>query len=145
QHFTTVVSQLEEGVAVIDRDGRIESVNPAARRIFGIEEAGDLSGVTIADLPLTLLDTNAQPMSTARHPVARTLATGETITGYVFGVDRSDGQRRWLSGSSRLLNPGDPDSSAVSSFADITEYRASRRHLEYQATHDSLTGLANRS
>src|SRR5690606_225833 len=69
QHFTTVVSQLEEGVAVIDRDGRIESVNPAARRIFGIEEAGDLSGVTIADLPLTLLDTNAQPMSTARHPV----------------------------------------------------------------------------
>ncbi|NEW27754.1 diguanylate cyclase domain-containing protein [Nocardia cyriacigeorgica] len=145
QHFTTVVSQLEEGVAVIDRDGRIESVNPAARRIFGIEDAGDLAGVSIAELPLTLLDTNAQPMSTARHPVARTLATGETITGYVFGVDRSDGQRRWLSGSSRLLNPGDPDSSAVSSFADITEYRASRRHLEYQATHDSLTGLANRS
>jgi diguanylate cyclase (GGDEF)-like protein len=77
--------------------------------------------------------------------VARTLATGETITGYVFGVDRVDGQRRWLSGSSRLLNPGDPRSSAVSSFADITEFRASRRQLEYQATHDSLTGLANRS
>ncbi|MET8651248.1 MULTISPECIES: sensor domain-containing diguanylate cyclase [Nocardia] len=146
QHFTTVVSQLEEGVVVIDRNGRIESANPAALRIFGSNPStGDLTGSTIDDLPLVLLDANAKPLPTARHPVARTLATGETITGYVFGVDREDGQRRWLSGSSRLLNPGDPHSAAVSSFADITEFRASRRQLEYQATHDSLTGLANRS
>nr|WP_280263476.1 diguanylate cyclase [Nocardia wallacei] len=144
QHFTTVVSQLEEGVVVIDRDGRIESVNPAAMRIFG-HDGDDLVGTRIDALPLALLDANAQPLPPMRHPVARTLATGETITRYVFGVDRPDGQRRWLSGSSRLLNPGDPDSPAVSSFNDITEFRASRRQLEYQATHDPLTGLANRS
>ncbi|MFI6166016.1 diguanylate cyclase domain-containing protein [Nocardia sp. NPDC051052] len=146
QHFTTVVSQLEEGVVVIDPDGRIESANPAAMRVFGSDESDDaLIGKTIQSLPLTLLDANAQPLAPTRHPIARTLATGETITGFVFGVDRPDGHRRWLSGSSRLLNPGDPRSSAVSSFADITEFRASRRQLEYQATHDSLTGLANRS
>jgi len=143
-HFTTVVFQLEEGVVVIDRSGCIESINPAAQRIFG-HDGGDLVGTSIAALPLSLLDANAQPMSAARHPVARTLATGETIARYVFGVDRPDGQRRWLSGSSRLLNPGDPNSPAVSSFNDITEFRASRRQLEYQATHDPLTGLANRS
>ncbi|WP_433724860.1 diguanylate cyclase domain-containing protein [Nocardia sp. CA-129566] len=145
QHFTTVVSQLEEGVVVIDRNGRIESANPAAVRIFGTDDRRELVGATIDELPMVLLDANAQPLPPSRHPVARTLATGETITGYIFGVDRHDGQRRWLSGSSRLLNPGDPDSPAVSSFADITEFRASRRQLEYQATHDSLTGLANRS
>ncbi|MCP2280559.1 PAS domain S-box-containing protein/diguanylate cyclase (GGDEF) domain-containing protein [Nocardia amikacinitolerans] len=146
QHFTTVVSQLEEGVVVIDRGGRIESANPAAHRIFGGDERhGDIVGRTIDELPMVLLDANAQPLPPSRHPMARTLATGETITGYIFGVDRRDGQRRWLSGSSRLLNPGDPDSPAVSSFADITEFRASRRQLEYQATHDALTGLANRS
>ncbi|WP_153412056.1 diguanylate cyclase domain-containing protein [Nocardia macrotermitis] len=144
QHFTTVVSQLEEGVVVIDRNGCIESINPAALRIFG-HEGGDLVGTSIMGLPLSLLDPNGQPLSATRHPVARTLATGETIARYVFGVDRPDGQRRWLSGSSRLLNPGDPDSPAVSSFNDITEFRASRRQLEYQATHDPLTGLANRS
>ncbi|MEU2033895.1 diguanylate cyclase domain-containing protein [Nocardia amamiensis] len=145
-YFTTVVSQLEEGVVVIDPEGRIESMNPAAKRIFGTEGPDrQVIGRTIQSLPLVLLDANAQPLPPSRHPVARTLATGETITGYIFGVDRVDGQRRWLSGSSRLLNPGDARSSAVSSFADITEFRASRRQLEYQATHDSLTGLANRS
>lgn len=144
QHFTSVVSQLEEGVVVIDADGRIESVNPAAQRIFGIEDR-HLVGTEITQLPLQLLDANAQPLPTTRHPVARTSSTGETITGYVFGVDRPDGQRRWLSGSSRILNPGEARSAVVSSFADITEFRAGRRQLEYQATHDGLTGLANRS
>ncbi|MGW0251207.1 diguanylate cyclase domain-containing protein [Nocardia goodfellowii] len=146
EYFTTVVSQLEEGVVVIDRDGRIESANPAAGRIFGKpEHAEELVGLSIHELPMVLLDANAQPLPPSRHPIARTLETGETITGYTFGVDRADGQRRWLSGSSRLLNPDDPHSPAVSSFADVTEFRASRRQLEYQATHDSLTGLANRS
>ncbi|WP_460727260.1 diguanylate cyclase domain-containing protein [Nocardia heshunensis] len=144
QFFTTVVSQLEEGVVVIDKDGRIESANPAARRIFGYD-ADDLVGTHIYDIPLCLLDANAQPMPTSWYPVIRTLATGEIVTRFVFGLDRPDGQRRWLSANSRLLNPDDPESAAVSSFNDITEFRASRRQLEYQATHDPLTGLANRA
>jgi len=146
QHFTAVVSQLEEGVVVIARGGIVESANPAALRIFGASEhADEVVGHDIEDLPLVLLDANSKPMPVTEHPMARTLATGEPFTGYVFGVDRRDGQRRWLSGSSRLLNPGDRYSSVVSSFSDITEFRASRHQLEYQATHDSLTGLANRS
>ncbi|MFI5782242.1 diguanylate cyclase domain-containing protein [Nocardia sp. NPDC051570] len=144
QHYATVVSQLEEGVVVIDRNGRIESINPAARRIFGHPD-DELIGLPLDALALALLDTHAQPLPPARHPLARTLATGETISRHVFGIDRPDGQRRWLSASSRLLNPEDPASSAVASFNDITEYRASRRQLEYQASHDPLTGLANRS
>ncbi|WP_328392387.1 diguanylate cyclase domain-containing protein [Nocardia sp. NBC_00416] len=145
QHFTTVVSQLEEGVAVIYRDGTIASANPAARRIFGIDDQTQLVGSDINELPLELLDANGRPMPRTRHPVARTLTTGETITAFVFAIVRPDGQRRWLAVSSRLLNPDERGTAAVCSFADITEYLASRRQLEYQATHDPLTGLANRS
>ncbi|MEU4838409.1 diguanylate cyclase domain-containing protein [Nocardia testacea] len=145
QHFTTVVSQLEEGVAVIYRDGTIASANPATRRIFGIDDRIPLVGSNITSLPLELLDSNGRSMPKEQHPVARTLATGETVTAYVFAVVRPDGQRRWLAVSSRLLNPDEKGTAAVCSFADITEYLASRRQLEYQATHDPLTGLANRS
>lgn len=145
QHFTTVVAQLEEGVAVIYRDGVIGSANPAARRILGLDEQLPVVGTTIAELPVEWMDANGAPMPPARHPVARTLATGETVTGFVFAIGRPDGRRRWLSVSSRLLNPDEPGAAAVCSFSDITEYLASRRQLEYQATHDPLTGLANRS
>lgn len=132
-------------MAVVHRDGRILSANPAARRILGLDERRELVGTDITRLPIPMRDTNGRPMPRSRHPVARTLMTGETVSGFVLGVTRPDGQHRWLAVSSGLLTPGDPESAAVCSFGDITEYRASRDQLEYQATHDSLTGLANRS
>ncbi|MFC6014434.1 diguanylate cyclase domain-containing protein [Nocardia lasii] len=144
-YFTTVVSQLEEGVLVVDRQGRVESLNPAGRRILGIDEADPVLGLHIDEVPLTMIDRDGAPLKSGRHPMAHTLATGEVITQYVFGIERADGQQVWLSCNCRLLNPDSPDSAGVSSFADITAYRASRRQLEYQATHDALTGLANRS
>ncbi|WP_446221803.1 diguanylate cyclase domain-containing protein [Nocardia sp. IBHARD005] len=144
-HFTTVVSQLEEGVLVVDRRGRIESINPAGKRILGIDDVGPVLGRLIDDLPMTMIDTDGRPLPPGKHPMAHTLATGEAITQFTFGIEHADGHQVWLSCNCRLLNPDSPDSSGVSSFADITEFRASRRQLEYQATHDALTGLANRS
>jgi GGDEF domain-containing protein/PAS domain-containing protein len=113
QHFQTVLTSLDEGVAVMDRDGRLEFRNPAA------------------------LD---------RHPLAQILRDGTPVNNRVYGVDRTDGQRIWLSGSHRLLNPEDPEHSAVlTSFSDITAQRAASEHLAHEATHDALTGLPNRT
>ncbi|MGV9822229.1 diguanylate cyclase domain-containing protein [Nocardia xishanensis] len=144
QHFTAIVSQLEEGVVVISRQGMIESINPAALRIFGCRGAR-LVGARFDRLPLRMVDTEGVPLPATRHPVARTMATGEPITRFVFGVDGTDHHRRWLTGSCRLLDPADRTSPVVSSFTDITATRASQRELQYQATHDGLTGLLNRS
>ncbi|MFF0544851.1 diguanylate cyclase domain-containing protein [Nocardia thailandica] len=144
-HFTAVVSQLEEGVIVVDPRGRVESVNPAARHILDIDPGLPLVGTRADQLPVTLLDQDGEPLPLDRHPLARTLLTGEAVSRFVFGVQYRTGHRAWLACNCRLLNPESPESSAVSSFSDVTEFRASRRQLEYQATHDSLTGLANRS
>ncbi|MFD6455093.1 diguanylate cyclase domain-containing protein [Nocardia sp. NPDC055165] len=145
-YFTTVVSQLEEGVLVVDRRGRLESINPAGKRILGIAaEAEPVLGLHIDELPMKMLDRDGRPLAPDQHPMARTLATGEAVTQFIFGVERTDGQLVWLSCNCRLLNPDSPESAGVSSFADITAFRASKRQLEYQATHDALTGLANRS
>ncbi|MFD4356427.1 diguanylate cyclase domain-containing protein [Nocardia sp. NPDC058519] len=144
-YFTTVVSQLEEGVLVVDRRGRLESINPAGKRILGIDDAEPVLGHLIDDLPMSMIDSDGRPLPPGKHPMAHTLATGEVITQFIFGIEHADGHQVWLSCNCRLLNPDSPDSSGVSSFADITEFRASRRQLEHQATHDALTGLANRS
>jgi diguanylate cyclase (GGDEF)-like protein/PAS domain S-box-containing protein len=144
QHFQTVVTLLDEGVAVMDRDGRLEFRNPAALRILGLPAEG-LGGVRrILDVPL--YDINGDPLDADRHPLAQILQDGTPVNNCVYGVDRTDGQRIWLSGSHRLLNPEDPEHSAVlTSFSDITAQRAASERLAHEAAHDALTGLPNRT
>lgn len=75
-----------------------------------------------------------------------TQRTGEPENWRVVRAQRPDGQSVWLAATSHTLNPHDsPPHKAVTSFTDITESRAARERLEYEATHDPLTGLANRT
>ena len=146
QHFQTVVTTLDYGVSIIGSDGRIESSNPAAQRMFGAhaEILETPPGSSALDFPI--YDTNGHLVDADRHPLTQIGQTGTPISDYVFGVDRFDGQRVWLSASYRLLNPDDPEHSAVLvSLTDITAQRTASERLAYEATHDSLTGLPNRA
>ncbi len=146
KYFQTVVATLDYGVAVIGSNGRVESSNPAADRIFGTapELIKNRPANSAFDFPI--YDTNGDLIGADRHPLTQIRQTGAPISDYVFGVDRSDGQRVWLCASYRLLNPDDPQQSAVLiSLTDITAQRAASQRLAYEATHDSLTGLPNRS
>ncbi|WP_396899662.1 diguanylate cyclase domain-containing protein [Mycolicibacterium sp.] len=146
QHFQSVVSSLEEGVIVMDRSGRPRTANPAARRILGVEAdvllRSDLGNAS----PFELCDDGGRPLTISHIPILETLVSGTPISGRTVGVARSDGSRIWLSVNCRLLNPFDPDDSAVLiSFSDITEQRSATERLAYQAAHDPLTGLPNRA
>jgi diguanylate cyclase (GGDEF)-like protein/PAS domain S-box-containing protein len=146
QHFQTVVTTLDYGVSIIGSDGFIESSNPAAQRMFGAhaEILETPPGSSALDFPI--YDTNGHLIGADRHPLTQIGQTGTPISDYVFGVDRFDGQRVWLSASYRLLTPDDPEHSAVLvSLTDITAQRTASERLAYEATHDSLTGLPNRA
>ena len=58
---------------------------------------------------------------------------------------RPDGTIRWASvGTTPVAIPGRRDPLLLTYAEDITDRRRSREMLEYQATHDELTGLPNR-
>jgi diguanylate cyclase (GGDEF)-like protein/PAS domain S-box-containing protein len=146
QHFQTVVNTLDYGVAVVGSDGHVESSNPAADRIFGTRPEVLKTRPANRALDAPIYDTNGHLVGADRHPLTQIRQTGTPITDYVFGVDRFDGQRVWLSASYRLLNPDDFQHSPVLiSLTDITAQRTASERLAYEATHDSLTGLPNRA
>ncbi|TWP52378.1 EAL domain-containing protein [Lentzea tibetensis] len=143
QHFTTVVASLEEGVFVVGQTGLIESANPAAERILGVREE-QLVGMSTTVVPL--YDERGARVPEADYPCALTRRTGLPHNGRIFRVRRRDGRDIWLSVSCRPLNQVSTFPAAVVvSFADITERRSIAARLEHDATHDALTGLANRT
>ncbi|OXM52573.1 sensor domain-containing protein [Amycolatopsis alba] len=142
RHYSTVVASLDEGVVVIGPGGLIESANPAACRIFGVDH-DDLIGIPCVTLELYDEQGRLPP---ARMPSVVTRRTRVTQTGLVLRLRRPDGGDVWISLTSRLLTPEDPSAMAVvTSFTDITERRAIGERLAHEATHDPLTELANRT
>jgi diguanylate cyclase (GGDEF)-like protein/PAS domain S-box-containing protein len=143
QYFTAVVASLEEGVVVLNRDGLVESANPATARIL------DLPVEDILAVPpgsFELFDERGMTITGAEFPLAVTRRTGEPQNGKIVHVQRPGRGDVWLSVSSRPLNPETgPPYAVVASFNDTTERRRIGERLLYEATHDPLTGLANRT
>ncbi|WP_459165276.1 EAL domain-containing protein [Bounagaea algeriensis] len=143
QDYSTVVAALDEGVVVVDPAGMIESANPAAQSIFGVSEneiVGSSAGAW------ALFDESGQALGPKEHLAMPTQHTGQPQPARVLHLARSTGPGVWLSATSVALHPQEqPPHTVVVSFTDITESRAARQRLEYEATHDPLTGLANRT
>lgn len=148
KYFQTVVASLEQGVVVINPDGGIELMNPAAKRIMGLPTGSD------SEAPFQLTRLAAVPIYDADgarlsflEKVAWRAREKRPRPGGVYGVGRlDDGQRLWVSVNWSLLNADNPETSPVLvSFIDVTEQHNARQQLVHAAAHDALTGLPNRS
>ncbi|MFI5507540.1 diguanylate cyclase domain-containing protein [Mycobacterium sp. NPDC051804] len=146
RRFQTVVDSLVEGVVVLDADGQPEWINPAARRILGLPFIGKLQSYENLSKAFPLFDVDGNALEDWHPFFVRSLTTGLVPRHVIVGYDRSDGERRWLSVSSRLLDPSETGQQALlASFTDITDQRDAQLQLKHQAHHDSLTGLPNRA
>jgi diguanylate cyclase (GGDEF)-like protein/PAS domain S-box-containing protein len=140
------VTSLEEGIVVVGSDGRIESVNPAAARIMGINDVDDIDDHFTCAAAFLLCEPDDQALECGWRELCTVLRSREPQTGHILSFEHAGGQRRWLSANSGLLNPEDTDGSAVLiSFTDITAQHNRRQQLAHDAAHDALTGLPNRA
>lgn len=141
RYFEAVVTALDAGVVVFDPDGSVESANPTARRI--LDWVVQSTAAFATDLPL--VDADGRLIPPDRHPVCQAVQSGVPQIERVVGLDRPDGQRVWLSVSTRLLGPGSLARSPVlCSFVDVTAQTRASEQLLRAAHHDTLTGLPNR-
>jgi diguanylate cyclase (GGDEF)-like protein len=96
---------------------------------------------------LALVSEDGKPLPPTAHPAVIAITTGVPQLDVVVGFDDADGHRRWASTNSQPLRAAGSTrvEGVVCSFTDISRQRESDLRLWYQATHDPLTGLANRA
>jgi diguanylate cyclase (GGDEF)-like protein len=146
RHFQAIVNSLAEGVVVLSRQGRVESINPAALEILGLGPNTPMSDAFRHAATYPVYDADGRSLPPDQRPLFETMRTGSPVQHIYAGVDRPDGRRVWLSANCRLLAPEDPEHSPLLiSFSDITARHDASRKLAHRANHDTLTGLPNRA
>lgn len=126
-----VVEHSFDGIITTDTTGRIESANPSAEAIFG----GEIVGSPVQNLFPDLIGTMDEAGLVSKLRVGRPPheMEGALLTGRRIPVELS-------------VSAVETDNSRLFTIflRDITDRKQQQQRLEFQATHDALTGLPNR-
>lgn len=132
-----------DGVITMDDAGRVDYMNPVAEKVTGWTYAEAQGYLLKKVLPLINEDT--------RHPVEVpaeiSLRTGRlaSVTEHSLLVNRTGQEFHIECSAAPIFDRENSIIGAVLVFHDITREQRMAHQMTWQATHDSLTGLANRN
>ena len=135
------LESIGDGVITTDVDGAITYMNPAAEALTHWNSA-QAHGLPLAAL-FNLLDDNAQPdgFTLIEHIVKGQLSGGSE---HSKTIQRLDGSTVSVTLVGAPIRSAGKVTGAVLVLHDMTQERQYIANLSWQATHDALTGLANR-
>jgi diguanylate cyclase (GGDEF)-like protein/PAS domain S-box-containing protein len=134
------------GMLLVDIDGRIVDSNPAMHELLGYSSQ-ELQGRVVAEF----VHPEDRPHAAAAY--GRMIERDEESLRLDSRLVRRDGEVRCVeAGVSLVRDPGGRPSFAIGMIQDVTQRKEAEAALvaqselnEYQALHDTLTGLANRT
>jgi PAS domain S-box-containing protein len=138
KRMRSVLDNVSDGLVTMDQSGLIETANPAVVKLFGYSEQeliGQPSDILIATTHRSAFDNYLQRRLKLDIPVSGAHETmGKRKNGSLFPLEFVVSSMQI--GSRHLF---------IATLRDISERKAHTDALEYQALHDALTGLPNRS
>jgi diguanylate cyclase (GGDEF)-like protein/PAS domain S-box-containing protein len=137
RRFRSLVQNSTDVIVINDAAGQITYASPALTRVLGARPGG-WDGTSVFH------HVHPDDVAEVRRQADTLTESGGTAT-FQVRLRHADGSWRWLqSVSTNLLH--DPSvRGIVNNARDVTETRRFSDQLAYQATHDELTGLANRT
>ncbi|WP_081662716.1 EAL domain-containing protein [Thermithiobacillus tepidarius DSM 3134] len=131
-----------DAVITTDAGGRVDYLNPVAEQLTGwtAQEARQQPLETV----FRLIDGTSR--ESIDHPASHNPLDGQTLgLNHHTLLVRRDGQEFAITHSAApIRNRAGESIGAVIAFHDVTEAKRLARQLSWQASHDALTGLANR-
>jgi diguanylate cyclase (GGDEF)-like protein/PAS domain S-box-containing protein len=137
------LESLPEALITTDGQGRVDYLNPAAARLFGVDAKAAV-GVALEEIAPVVEESDRRLLA---EPVRQALGAGAPLNiGRRAFLIRSAGHERLVELSAAPIRRESGEGiGAVALLHDVTEVRGLARQMSYQATHDALTGLVNRA
>lgn len=132
----SVMGNAPVGIA-FTRDQRFELVSDELCRLLGRSEA-ELLGQ-----PAVIIYDSPEDYAALGPKVGAAFAAGQAYVGDV-PMRRADGRRFWAHLRGRPVDAANSLAGTIWTVTDVTNEVAARTRLEWSASHDLLTGLANR-
>jgi len=140
RRYRSLFEHATEGIFQTTPEGRYINANPALARIYG-HDSPDALIAHLHDIPRQLY-----VLPERRAEFVRLMHEQGAVRNFESQVYHCDGRIIWISENARAVKDAD---GSVQFFEgtviDVTERKQHDAELEYQASHDSLTGLPNRS
>ncbi|MEV4277755.1 sensor domain-containing diguanylate cyclase [Actinoplanes xinjiangensis] len=137
ERFRALVQNTSDLTLVVDYDATVRYASPAALRVLGVPDS-ELVGTSLHDR------THSADLATVADLEKRLAAHPGAGISTQVRWQHADGSYRWLDVVTTDLASNPNVGGVVLNARDATEARALHDELQRQATHDALTGLANR-
>jgi diguanylate cyclase (GGDEF)-like protein/PAS domain S-box-containing protein len=140
--LSAVLHSIEEGIIATGRDGKIQFMNPVAETITGWNE-GEASGHSLNEVFYLTFGHDGRPLHLPMLHEAKDQDSPFLFNNCILSNKKS--ARINVEGSLGVIKDRNGAiEGQVLAFRDTTEIQRLSDTINYQASHDTLTGLANR-
>lgn len=137
----TTLRTIADGVITINEKGLVTYMNLSAEKQTGWQSA-DLTGHSVEHL-FSATDVHTQSLFKS-GVLMRSLAVNPFLDQHLLLIDKTGNTHNVECHIRPTRSNNVAEKGAVLVFSDVSEQRRLRSELSHQATHDELTGLANR-